>query len=164
MISRTISGEEQQAGAPDGLILIPTMSWGSTNFAQAACADFSPVNSCIACSSIWCTIGCETRFPTMAFRSRSSITRPGRSPGMPSGEALYSGKPWSSMGGTVGGVTSAGIAGSSPCISTEALPIQPALTKVRRSMRRFPDRQSAAGRTPKSSDQITIGPSSLQLT
>ena len=36
MISRTISGDEQQAGAPEGLILIPTMSDGSTNLAQAA--------------------------------------------------------------------------------------------------------------------------------
>src|SRR2546430_12188955 len=36
MISRTSSGEEQQAGAPEGLILIPTTSVGSMNFNQAA--------------------------------------------------------------------------------------------------------------------------------
>src|ERR1700681_681033 len=88
MISRRISGEEQQAGAPDGLILIPTMSLGSTNFAHAACADFSSVNSFIACSSIWRTIDCETRLRTIAFGSRTSITRPGNNPGMPSGEGL----------------------------------------------------------------------------
>src|SRR6266480_6159746 len=88
MISRTISGEEQQAGAPDGLILIPTISWGSTNLAHAACADCFPVSSFIACSSIWPTIGCETRLRTIEFGLWISITRPGKSPGMPRGDAL----------------------------------------------------------------------------
>ena len=92
MISRTISGEEQQAGAPDGLILMPTTSFGSINFAHAACADFSPVNSNIARSSMPCTIGCETRFRMMALGSRISTTRPGKSPGIPSGDGFVSGQ------------------------------------------------------------------------
>src|SRR6266496_16565 len=85
------------------------------NFAHASRADFSPVSSFIARSSIRPTVGCETRLRTMAFASRSS------------------------MGGTAIGADSARIPGSNPCISSEALPMQPALTKVRRSIRGFPD-------------------------
>ena len=82
MISRTISGDEQHAGAPDGLILIPTTSLGRINFAHASRADLSPVNSFIARSSIRPTMGCETRLRTMALSSRTSTTRPGSgSPG-----------------------------------------------------------------------------------
>src|SRR5207237_814020 len=44
-ISRMISGEEQHAGAPEGLILIPTMSAGPMNLAQAAGSELSLVSS-----------------------------------------------------------------------------------------------------------------------
>src|SRR6202021_2620400 len=97
------SGEEQQAGAPEGLILIPTMSLGSTNLAHAACTDFSPVNSFIECSSIWRTIGWDTRLRTIAFDLRTATTRPGNSPGIPSGEGLKSARPGSSLGGVAWG-------------------------------------------------------------
>src|SRR6266852_684089 len=43
------------------------------------------------------------------------------------------------MGGAAG-AASARISGSSPCISSEALPMQPALTNARRSMSWFPIR------------------------
>src|SRR3984957_4627071 len=99
MISRRISGEEQQAGAPDGLILIPTMSPGLINFAQAACADFSCVSSFIAYSSICRTIGCETRLRAMALGFRTSITRPGNNHCMSKGEPLEYGRPGSEVGG-----------------------------------------------------------------
>src|SRR5580704_8521582 len=90
MISLMISGEEQQAGAPDGLILIPTMSAGVTNFAQAAALLVSPVSSFIPRSSITLITGCETRLFTIERESNSSITRPGYKPGMRSGEGLAS--------------------------------------------------------------------------
>src|ERR1700739_1786038 len=88
IISRTISGEEQQAGAPDGLILMPTTSFGSINLAHESFADFSPVNSFIAWSSKRRSTGRATRLRTIAFWSRTSITRPGNSPGIPSGDGL----------------------------------------------------------------------------
>src|SRR5438105_13415278 len=93
MISRTISGDEQHAGAPDGLILIPTISEGSTNFAQAAATVRSPVNSFMPRSIMARTIGCATRLRTMDFESETSTTRPGNNPGMPSTDLAGRG-PW----------------------------------------------------------------------
>ena len=99
MISRTISGDEQQAGAPDGLILMPTISEGSTNFAQAAATERSPVNSFIPRSIMSRTTGCETRLRTMEFESVTSTTRPGNNPGIPSADLAGFG-PWTtSIGG-----------------------------------------------------------------
>src|SRR5579872_131550 len=55
------------------------------------------------------------------------------------------------MGGASCGGTSARTIGSSPCISSEALPMQPALTNVRRSMSRFPiQSRQHPGSKPKS--------------
>src|SRR5215470_18006737 len=86
IISRRISGEEQQAGAPDGLILRPTISCGSMNRAQASRPELAPVSSFMARLSIWPTIGCATRFLTMAFDSGTSTTLPGNKPGIPRAE------------------------------------------------------------------------------
>src|SRR5580704_12724378 len=152
MISRTISGEEQQAGAPDGLILIPTMSAGSTNLAHAAEADFSPVNSFIPRSIMPRTTGCETRLLTIEFESWTSTTRPGNSPGIPFG-ALAGRAPWTtSIGGDWGRVTSPKALGSRPSRNRLALPTQLALTKVRRSINGLPKRtgkyRSAYATTP----------------
>src|SRR6266567_384311 len=134
MISLTISGDEQQAGAPDGLILIPTISEGSTNFAQAAAVERSPVNSFMPCSIMARTTGCETRLPAMEVGSETSTTRPGNSPGMPSADLAGRG-PWTiSIGGGSGRVTSPKALGSSPSRNRLALPTQLALTKVRRSI------------------------------
>src|SRR4029077_15942110 len=106
MISLTISGDEQQAGAPDGLILIPTMSEGSTNLAQAAATECSPVNSFIPRSIIARTTCCETRLRTTELESVTSTTRPGNSPGMPSAD-LAGFTPWTTLiGGGGGSVTS----------------------------------------------------------
>src|SRR6476660_9713244 len=135
MISRTISGDEQQAGAPEGLILIPTTSEGSTNLAQAAATDRSPVNSFIPRSIISRTTGCETRLRTMDFESVTSTTRPGNSPGMPSGDLAGFG-PWTtSIGGGSGRVTSPKALGSMPSRNRLVLPTQLALTNVRRSIK-----------------------------
>src|SRR6476620_5943312 len=134
MISRTISGDEQQAGAPEGLILIPTTSEGSTNLAQAAETDRSPVNSCIPRSIMSRTTGCETRLRTMDFESVTSTTRPGNSPGIPSGDLAGFG-PWTtSIGGGSSRVTSPKALGSMPSRNRLALPTQLALTNVRRSI------------------------------
>src|SRR5207253_9963400 len=93
MISSTISVEEQQSGAPERLILIPTVSAVSINFAHAARTDLSPVKSFIPSSSIRRTTGCETRFRTIEPGSEISTTRPGNSPGIPSGDGLACGRP-----------------------------------------------------------------------
>src|SRR5215471_3946809 len=93
MISRTISGEEQQAGAPEGLILTPTTSLGSTNLAQAARNEPSPVNSFNPRSIMPATTACDTRLPTMALAADTCTTRPGYNPGIPSGEACAGGRP-----------------------------------------------------------------------
>src|SRR3984893_1160740 len=135
MISRTISGDEQQAGAPDGLILMPTISDDSTNLAHAAGTDRSPVNSFIPRSIMLRTTGCETRLRTMEFESWTSTTRPGNNPGIPSGEDLACRSPWTtSMGGGSGRVTSPQAFGSRPSSNKLALPRQLAFTKVRRSI------------------------------
>src|SRR5256885_16961902 len=135
MISRTISGEEQQAGAPEGLILMPTTSVGSITLAHAARNERSPVSSFIPCSIMRPTAGCETRFWTIDFGSDSSTTRPGNNPGIPSGECLTCGNPCTSIGGGSGSVTFScpGALGSKPR-NKPALPKQLVFTKVRRSM------------------------------
>src|SRR5438270_9394175 len=102
IISRTISGEEQHAGAPEELILIPTTSLGSTNFAQAARTELSPVSSLSPRSIIFPTRGWETRLATIALGSEIWITRPGYKPGIPSGDGFANGAPWTSMGGGCG--------------------------------------------------------------
>src|SRR5919108_2893008 len=107
IISRTISGEEQQAGAPDGLILIPTMSLGATNLAHAARIELSPVSSRMPRSIIRAITGCDTRLPTIASGENNSTTRPGNRPGIPSLDDLASGRPCTSTGGTGGKTTSA---------------------------------------------------------
>src|SRR5580765_7648858 len=106
IISLTISGDEQQAGAPEGLILIPTMSEGSTNFAQAAATERSPVNSVMPRSIMDRTTGCETRFRAMAFGLETSTTRPGNSPGMPSADFAGRAPCTTLIGGGSGIVTS----------------------------------------------------------
>src|SRR5256885_8882120 len=93
IISRTISGDEQHAGVPEGLILMPTTSLGSRNFAHAAVTELSPVSSFIPRSSMRCTTRCETRLRAMELGSEISITRPGNNPGIPSGEDLLCGSP-----------------------------------------------------------------------
>src|SRR5437870_3734390 len=135
MISRIISGEEQQAGAPEGLILMPTTSVGSINLAHAARRERSPVSSFIPCSIMRPTTGCETRFRTMDFGSESSTTRPGNNPGIPSGDCLTCGNPCTSIGGGSGSVTFScpGELGSNPR-NKPALLKQLAFTNVRRSM------------------------------
>src|SRR3989442_13921927 len=60
-ISRMISGEEQHAGAPEGLILIPTMSAGPMNLAQAAGSELSLVSSFMPRSIMTLISGCATR-------------------------------------------------------------------------------------------------------
>src|ERR1041384_4075523 len=85
-ISRIISGDEQQAGAPEGLILIPTTSLGSMNLDHAARSELSPVNSFMPLSIIRATTGCDTRLATIACGDETCTTRPGYSPGMPNGE------------------------------------------------------------------------------
>src|SRR5271169_2764022 len=134
IISLTNSGEEQHAGAPDGLIFTPTTSFGSTNFANAASVEFSPVNSFNPRSSISCTIGCETRLSTIARASATSTTRPGNNPGIPKGDFLPSGASRTSIGGACGrpasSVPNAGI----PPKSSPALPTQVLFTNVLRSM------------------------------
>src|SRR5438876_7353155 len=57
-ISRMISGEEQHAGAPEGLILIPTMSAGPMNLAQAAGSELSLVSSFMPRSIMTLISGC----------------------------------------------------------------------------------------------------------
>src|SRR5207244_2984284 len=59
-ISRMISGEEQHAGAPEGLILIPTMSAGPMNLAQAAGSELSLVSSFMPRSIMTLISGCAT--------------------------------------------------------------------------------------------------------
>src|SRR5215475_2382559 len=54
------------------------------------------------------------------------------------------------------GTESARIIGSSPCISSEALPMQPAFTKVRRSMISSGLRSASLGLEAQRRDQITI--------
>src|SRR3954469_4267432 len=138
MISRTISGDEQQAGAPDGLILIPTMSEGSTNLAQAARNEGSPVNSFIPRSIIPRTTDCDTRLRTMDSEWLTSTTVPGNNPGIPSED--FSGRtPWTTcIGGGSGRVTSPKALGSMPSRKRLALPRQLALTKVLRSIESAP--------------------------
>src|SRR5882724_1988851 len=134
MISLTISGDEQQAGAPDGLILIPTISVGSTNLAQAAATEYSPVSSFMPRSIMERTTGCETRLRTMEFEWETSTTRPGNNPGMPSADLAGRG-PWTmSIGGASNSVTPPRAFGSRPSRNRLALPTQLALTKVRRSI------------------------------
>ena len=88
MISRMISGEEQQAGAPDGLILMPTMSLGSMNFAQASREDVlarqffhRPLEHTA-----------HNRLRNAIARDRIRVVDlddpSGKNPGMPSGEGL----------------------------------------------------------------------------
>src|SRR5581483_5121808 len=134
IISRTISGDEQHAGVPEGLILIPTTSLGPINFAHAAVTELSPVSSFIPCSSIWCTTGCETRLRTIEVGFEISTTRPGNNPGIPSGDGLPCGSPCPSMGGGLGRETSPRTVGSSPCKNRPALPQHAPSTKVRRSI------------------------------
>ena len=131
-------GDEQQAGAPEGLILIPTMSEGSTNLAQAAATERSPVNSLIPRSIMARTTGCETRLRTMDFESVTSTTRPGNSPGMPSGDLAGFGPCTTLIGGGSGRVTSPKALGSMPSRNRLALPTQLALTNVRRSIKLAP--------------------------
>src|SRR6202008_1061865 len=134
-ISLTQPGHEQHAGAPEGLILIPTTSVVSTNFAQAARTEDSPVSSFIPCSSIWRTMGCETRFRTMDRGSDTSTTRPGYNPGIPRSERFPSGASCTSMGGGSGSLTSSSYASAStPPRNNTALPRDVRFTKVRRSM------------------------------
>src|ERR1700730_10124680 len=138
MISLTISGDEQQAGAPDGLILTPTISEGSTNFVQAAATERSLVNSFMPRSILARTHGWETRLRTIEFESETSTTRPGNNPGMPSAD-LAGRSPWTmSIGGGSGIVTSPRAFGSRPSRNRLALPRQLALTKVRRSIKVTP--------------------------
>src|SRR6267154_447962 len=101
-ISLTISGEEQQAGAPEGLILMPTMSFGSMNLLHASRTSCAPVNSHNARSSIRRMTGCETRLDTIAWGSATSTTRPGKSPGMRKGEGCVPAGSFTYMGGAGG--------------------------------------------------------------
>src|SRR5438477_10913325 len=91
--SRTISGEEQQAGAPEGLILIPTTSAGSTNLAHAAGIELSPVSSLRPCSNMLLISACATRLRRIESGFETSTTRPGNSPGIPKGEGLVRCRP-----------------------------------------------------------------------
>src|SRR5256886_11468544 len=156
MITRTISGEEQQAGAPEGLILTPTTSVGSINLDHASRSELSPVSSFIPCSIMRPMMGCETRFRTIDFGSDSSTTRPGNNPGIPSGECLACGNPCTSIGGGSGSVTFScpGALGSKPR-NKPALPRQLAFTKVRRSIGLAPRK--------KQTHSLRHHPSSLQL-
>ena len=102
MISRTNSGEEQHAGAPDGLILIPTTSFGSTNFANAAVVEFSPVNSFSPRSQHLVYHRLGDSVSRNARASATSTTRPGYNPGMPNGDFFAKGASCTSIGGACG--------------------------------------------------------------
>src|SRR5271165_527982 len=147
IISLTSSGEEQQAGAPDGLILIPTTSFGSMNFASAACADGSPVSSFSPRSNISCTIGCETRFLTIDRLSAISTTRPGNSPGIPRGDFFLHGASCTSIDGACGSTTSSPGAVNPPT-SKLALPMHVRFTNVLRSMAIHAPRLVASSNAP----------------
>src|SRR6266550_8345131 len=135
MISRTSSGEEQQAGAPEGLILIPTTSVGSMNFNQAALTVLSSVSSFIPSSSMRRMIPCETRFPAMDRGSETCTTRPGNKPGIRRGEGLKSFRPHTWIGGGTGNRIPSWMLGPNPPRKSPALPKQVRFTKPRRSIR-----------------------------
>src|SRR5437899_8622639 len=101
-ISRMISGEEQHAGAPEGLILIPTTSAGPMNLAQAAGSELSLVSSFMPRSIMTLISGCATRLRAIALALETSTTRPGNSPGIPNGDGLTCGRPCVSIGARVG--------------------------------------------------------------
>src|SRR5256884_6599114 len=124
MISRTSSGEEQQAGAPEGLILIPTTSVGSMNFNQAALTVLSSVSSFIPSSSMRRMILCERRFPAMDRGSETCTTRPGNKPGIPRGEGLKSFRPHTWIGGGTGNRIPSWMLGPNPPRKSPALPKQ----------------------------------------
>src|SRR5437016_8215242 len=72
-ISRMISGEEQHAGAPEGLILIPTMSAGPMNLAQAAGSELSLVSSFMPRSIMTLISGCATRLRAIALALETKV-------------------------------------------------------------------------------------------
>src|SRR2546423_12125127 len=135
IISRTSSGEEQQAGAPEGLILIPTTSVGSMNFNQAALTVLSPVSSFIPSSSMRRMIPCETRFPAMDRGSETCTTRPGNKPGIPRGEGLKYFREHTWIGGGTGNRIYSWMLGPNPPRKSPALLKQVLFTKPRRSIR-----------------------------
>src|SRR5438128_11973891 len=101
-ISRMISGEEQHAGAPEGLILIPTMSAGPMNLAQAAGSELSLVSSFMPRSIMTLISGCATRLLAITLAFETSTTRPGIGPGIPTGDGLTCGRPCIAIGGRAG--------------------------------------------------------------
>src|SRR5436190_9428552 len=92
MTSRTISGEEQQAGAPEGLILIPTTSVGSTNL------DW-PVRSFIPCSIMRPHDGLRNAVPHNRFRIRQFHHSARKQSRHSQRECLTCGDPCTSIGG-----------------------------------------------------------------
>src|SRR5207244_12454397 len=98
-ISRMISGEEQHAGAPEGLILIPTTSAGPMNLAQAAGSELSLAGSFMPRSRMTLISGCATRLRALALALETSHTPPGTSPGLANAVVVPCGIP---RGSTVG--------------------------------------------------------------
>ena len=68
-----------------------TTSVGTKNFAQASFATDSPVSAFMPSSTIVRTAGCETRRLTSEPEWNTCTTRPGKRPGMPSGDSGMSG-------------------------------------------------------------------------
>src|SRR5437773_10437387 len=92
-IARMISGEEQHAGAAEGLVLIPTMSAGPMDLGPAAGSELSLVRSFMPRSIMTLISGCATRLRAIALALETSTTRPGNSPGIPNGDGLTCGRP-----------------------------------------------------------------------
>src|SRR5437879_12086468 len=101
-ISRMISGEEQHAGAPEGLILIPTTSAGPMNLAQAAGSELSLVSSFMPRSIMTLIWGCATRLRAIALALESSNTCAGNSAVIPKGDGLTCCRSGLSLGGRAG--------------------------------------------------------------
>src|SRR2546430_13852292 len=99
MISRTISGEEQQAGAPEGLILMPTTSVGSINLAHAARSEPWPVRSFIPCSIMRPHDGLRNAVPHNRFRIRQFHHSARKQSRHSQRECLTCGDPCTSIGG-----------------------------------------------------------------
>ena len=91
MTSRSKGIDVTVPGTPDGFTLMATMSDGTKNFAQASFDTDSPVRAFMPSSTITRTAGCETRRSTSEPAWCTCTTRPGKSPGMPSGDRGVSG-------------------------------------------------------------------------
>src|SRR5256886_1958572 len=135
MISRTISGEEQQAGAPEGLILMPTTSVGSINLAHAARSEPWPVRSFIPCSIMRPHNGLRNAVPHNRFRIRQFHHSARKQSRHSQRGVLDLRQPVHLDWRWLGSVTFScpGALGSNPR-NKPALPKQLAFTKVRRSM------------------------------